>query len=127
MGNVNTIQSKIMQLEGGAFQSLFDEYLYKKYKFTNIQTLGVQTATNKPTKGTPDAYVLTEDGKYILINYGRNTLNNGNSSPNQKKRYLIKTNVHSIILACFLYPKSEKISAVPTGHAVLRQTMLCSP
>ena len=49
-----------MQLEGGAFQSLFDEYLYKKYKFTNIQTLGVQTATNKPTKGTPDAYVLTE-------------------------------------------------------------------
>ena len=26
-----------MQLEGGAFQSLFDEYLYKKYKFTNIQ------------------------------------------------------------------------------------------
>ena len=51
-----------MQLEGGAFQSLFDEYLYKKYKFTNIQTLGVQTATNKPTKGTPDAYVLTEQG-----------------------------------------------------------------
>ena len=70
MSNVNLIQSKIMQLEGGAFQSLFDEYLYKKYKFTNIQTLGIQTATNKPTKGTPDAYVLTEDGKYILINYG---------------------------------------------------------
>lgn len=40
MGDVNTIQSKIMQMEGGAF------------------------------KGTPDAYVLTEDGKYILINYG---------------------------------------------------------
>lgn len=50
MSNVNLIQSKIMQLEGGAFQSLFDEYLYKKYKFTNIQTLGVQTASNKPTK-----------------------------------------------------------------------------
>ena len=59
-----------MQLEGGSFQSLFDEYLYKKFKFTNIQTLGVQTATNKPTKGIPDSYVLTEDGKYILINYG---------------------------------------------------------
>lgn len=40
-----------MQLEGGAFQSLFDEYLYKKYKFTNIQTLGVQTATNTKAKG----------------------------------------------------------------------------
>ena len=59
-----------MQLEGGAFQKLFDAYLYKKYKFNNIQTLGVQTGTNKPTKGTPDSYVLADDGKYILINYG---------------------------------------------------------
>ena len=58
MGNVNTIQSKIMQLEGGAFQSLFDEYL-NKYKFTNIQTLGVQTATNKPTKGTLRFYYFS--------------------------------------------------------------------
>ena len=54
MNNVNSIQNAIMQLEGGAFQKLFDAYLYKKYKFNNIQTLGVQTGTNKPTKGTPD-------------------------------------------------------------------------
>lgn len=59
-----------MQLEGGSFQKLFDAYLYKKYKFKNIQTLGVQTGTNKTTKGTPDSYVLTEEGNYILINYG---------------------------------------------------------
>lgn len=58
MGNINRIQNAIMQLEGGAFQKLFDAYLYKKYKFNNIQTLGVQTGTNKPTKGTPDSYVL---------------------------------------------------------------------
>ena len=70
MNNVNLIQNAIMQLEGGAFQKLFDAYLYKKYKFNNIQTLGVQTGTNKPTKGTPDSYVLTDDKKYILINYG---------------------------------------------------------
>jgi len=30
MSNINLIQNKIMQLEGGAFQKLFDEYLYKK-------------------------------------------------------------------------------------------------
>ena len=39
MGNINRIQNAIMQLEGGAFQKLFDAYLYKKYKFNNIQTL----------------------------------------------------------------------------------------
>ncbi len=70
MNNINHIQNAIMQLEGGAFQKLFDSYLYKKYKFKNIQTLGVQTGTNKPTKGTPDSYVLTDEKKYILINYG---------------------------------------------------------
>lgn len=70
MKNVNFIQSAIMQLDGGAFQKLFDAYLYKKYKFKNIQTLGVQTGTNKTTKGTPDSYVLTDEGNYILINYG---------------------------------------------------------
>lgn len=59
-----------MELEGGAFQKLFDAYLYKKYKFKNIQTLGVQTGTNKTTKGTPDSYVLTDESNYILINYG---------------------------------------------------------
>lgn len=70
MSKVKEIQSKIMQLEGGAFQALFDQYLYKKYKLKNIQTLGSQMGTNKPTKGVPDAYVLTREGKYILINYG---------------------------------------------------------
>lgn len=80
LSNINLIQSAIMQLEGGAFQKLFDEYLYKKYKFKNIQTLGVQTGTNKPTKGTPDPYVLTDNGKYILINYGTVS-----SQPTEKK------------------------------------------
>lgn len=70
MGKVNAIQNAILQLEGGAFQSLIDEYLYKKYQFDNIQTLGVQAGTHKPTKGVPDSYVVTKDNKYILINYG---------------------------------------------------------
>ena len=96
-----------MQLEGGAFQSLFDEYLYKKYKFTNIQALGVQTATNKPTKGTPDAYVLTEDGKYILINYG-----SVSSQPAGK--------IRDDILSCFntakLSLRKDKIKKIICGH-----------
>lgn len=39
-----------MELKGGAFQRLFDAYLYKKYKFRNFKALGVQTGTNKPQK-----------------------------------------------------------------------------
>ena len=70
MSYINEIQNKILELEGGAFQKLFDEYLYKRFGFNNIQTLGVQLGTNKPKKGVPDSYVQTENGKYILINYG---------------------------------------------------------
>lgn len=96
-----------MQLEGGAFQKLFDEYLYKKYKFKNIQTLGVQTATNKPTKGTPDSYVLTDDGKYILINYG-----SVSSQPVKK--------IQDDILSCFdkakLSLSKDKIKKIICGH-----------
>ena len=108
MGRINLIQSKILDLEGGAFQKLFDEYLYKRYKFNNIQTLGVQTGTNKPTKGIPDSYVLTDDGKYILINYG-----SVEAQPARK--------IKEDIQYCYEKAKQvigiEKISKIICGHS----------
>lgn len=107
MSNINIIQNKIMELDGGEFQKLFDEYLYKRNGFSNIQTLGVQTGTNKPTKGTPDSYVLTPEGKYILINYGSVT------SQSSKK-------IKSDILSCFNSSKlsldKNKIKKIICGH-----------
>lgn len=70
MSKINVIQNAIKELEGGEFQKLFDAYLFKKYKFDNIQTLGVQEGTNKTTKGTPDSYVVNYDSTYTLIMYG---------------------------------------------------------
>ena len=108
MGRINLIQSKILELEGGAFQKLFDEYLYKRYRFNNIQTLGVQTGTNKPTKGIPDSYVLTDDGKYILINYG-----SVKAQPARK--------IKEDIMSCYEKAKqvigAEKISKIICGHS----------
>lgn len=70
MSKINQIENAILQLEGGKFQKLVDQYLYLKYKFTNIQPLGAQQGTDKTTKGVPDSYVRTTDGKYIAIMYG---------------------------------------------------------
>ena len=96
-----------MQLEGGAFQKLFDAYLYKKYKFKNIQTLGVQTGTNKTTKGTPDSYILTDEGNYILINYGT-------------VRSQSAAKIKADILSCFEQSKlslnKDKIQKIICGH-----------
>lgn len=107
MSKINNVQQAIMQLEGGAFQSLFDAYLYKKYKFNNIHTLGVQTGTNKPTKGTPDSYIYNDDGTYTLINYG------SVSDYSTKK-------IKADILSCFddakLKLEKSKISKIICGH-----------
>ena len=57
MSRFNVIQNAIMELDGGTFQKLLDSYLFKKYKLKNIHPLGVQTGSNKVTKGTPDSFV----------------------------------------------------------------------
>ncbi len=57
MGKINIIQQKIKELSGGNFQKLCDRYLYKKYNFSNICSLGSEDGTNKPTKGIPDSYI----------------------------------------------------------------------
>ncbi|MEG1151164.1 MAG: hypothetical protein RSD51_03670 [Malacoplasma sp.] len=70
MSVINTIENAIISLDGGSYQKLMDAYLMRKYQFNNIHPLGVQTGTDKTTKGTPDSYVECENGKYIIIMYG---------------------------------------------------------
>ena len=107
MSYVNLIQQAIKQLEGGAFQKLFDAYLVKKYDFNNIQTLGVQGGTNKSKKGVPDSYVYTDDSKYVLILYG-----SVQNNPVAKLK--------SDILSCFdskkLQLDKNKIKKIICGH-----------
>ena len=70
VSDINKVEKAIISLDGGSYQKLMDAYLMKKYQFSNIYPLGVQTGTNKPTKGTPDSYVECDNGQYILIMYG---------------------------------------------------------
>ncbi|TYQ15860.1 UNVERIFIED_CONTAM: hypothetical protein Cloal_2350 [Acetivibrio alkalicellulosi] len=70
MSKINQIQNAIRELSGGAYQKLMDAYLYKRFEFKNIMPLGSHAGTDKTTKGTPDSYVITDEGKFILIVYG---------------------------------------------------------
>ena len=70
MTRINIIQNKIIEMDGGIFQNLCDGYLYKKYRFENIHSLGSQEGTNKTTRGVPDSYIRHEDGTYTFIMYG---------------------------------------------------------
>lgn len=64
------IQDKMKELEGGAFQKIFNDYLFCEYHPDNFNTLGSELGTNKTTKGVPDSYFRRPNGKYVLINYG---------------------------------------------------------
>lgn len=70
LSRINAIQQAILELDGGEYQKLMDAYLYKKFKYKNIEPLGSHTGSNKVTKGIPDSYVKLDNGKYALIMYG---------------------------------------------------------
>ncbi|HAB6376322.1 TPA_asm: hypothetical protein GYH79_00215 [Listeria monocytogenes] len=71
MSRLNRIQNEIKQLEGGRFQKLCDNYLYRKRSWGNIVSLGSMEGTDKTTKGIPDTYFFDdEQNSYILIMYG---------------------------------------------------------
>lgn len=105
MSKINQIENAILKLEGGKFQKLVDQYLYRKYKFSNIQSLGSQQGTDKPTKGVPDSYVRTFDGKYIAIMYGTYT---------KEAAKFVK--VKSDIISCLERVKNEDLTEIICCH-----------
>ncbi|AOE49260.1 nSTAND3 domain-containing NTPase [Kangiella sediminilitoris] len=68
MASQNQIKIKICELEGGGFQRLCDDWLYKK-GYENINSIGMMKATDRVTIGTPDSLLMQENGKYIFGEY----------------------------------------------------------
>lgn len=68
MANTETIKQKILQLDPGTFQNLCDAYL-SKIGYSDIVSLGSKAGTKKTTRGTPDSYFMTADGKYVFAEY----------------------------------------------------------
>ncbi|MBC1334033.1 hypothetical protein HB820_01910 [Listeria booriae] len=94
MAKINEIQAAIIQLEGGAYQSLMDAYLYIKYGYSNISELGSHLGTNKTVKGSPDTFVRKDNGKYILITYGTVTNMSYSKIEEDIKKCLDPTKTH---------------------------------
>jgi len=68
MANTNQIKSKLLEMEGGAFQALCDDWLHRK-GYENINGIGMMQTTNKVVQGTPDSLIIQEDGTYIFAEY----------------------------------------------------------
>lgn len=88
MVDINQIQTKILALGSARFQKFCDAYLYEKFEWSNIKTLGTKEESDKTTKGTPDTFVDNGDETYTFIMYGTT----------DKKRIIAK--LESDILDC---------------------------
>lgn len=74
MSKINQIQSRIRELEGGAFQKLADAYLHKK-GYERINPLGLVIGANKVRKGTPDTLIALPSGKFVFVEHTTNQPN----------------------------------------------------
>jgi hypothetical protein len=68
MSKLNQIQNELLELDGGAFQKLADNYLYKK-GYEHINPLGSVIGKNKVRTGTPDTLVVLPNGKYVFVEH----------------------------------------------------------
>lgn len=64
----NRIRSKLLELEGGIFQRLCDDWLHRK-GYENINAIGMMQSTDRVTKGTPDCLFIQPDGYYVFSEY----------------------------------------------------------
>lgn len=65
---LNKIERAIEEVDPTTFQKLCDEYL-KKEIGGHLNPLGSEDGKNKPTKGTPDSYILKDNGDIYLMEY----------------------------------------------------------
>ncbi|MFD3396318.1 hypothetical protein ACE41R_05680 [Alteromonas macleodii] len=68
MGVQNQIKSKLLEMEGGKFQRLCDDWLHRK-RYENINPIGMMNTTDRVVKGTPDCLIMQKNGKYIFSEY----------------------------------------------------------
>jgi hypothetical protein len=68
MASVNTIQQRILEMDGGEFQKLCDAYL-SKIGFGKPNSTGGVAGTNKVRKGTPDTFFERPNGNFVFAEY----------------------------------------------------------
>jgi hypothetical protein len=68
MTKLNEIQRQILMMNAANFQKLVDSYLVAT-GYRNITSLGSAAGIESTRKGTPDAYFVLKNGKYVFVEY----------------------------------------------------------
>ena len=71
--NLQEVENAIRAMNQAAFQELGDLFMISKNRdYSAFVCIGSQYGKQKTTKGTPDTFILTHDGKYIMVEYSTN-------------------------------------------------------
>ena len=66
MASITEIKRRILELGAGQFQEFCDTLLHKM-GYGVVHGYGMQPGTVNTTKGNPDTYFRTPDGKYVFV------------------------------------------------------------
>ena len=71
--SLQEVENAIRVMNQAAFQELGDLFMISKNRdYSAFVCTGSQYGKQKTTKGTPDTFILTHDGKYIMVEYSTN-------------------------------------------------------
>ena len=71
--SLQEVENAIKAMNQAAFQELGDLFMISKNRdYSAFICTGSQYGKQKTTKGTPDTFILTHDGEYIMVEYSTN-------------------------------------------------------
>ena len=84
--SLKEVENAISAMNQAAFQELGDLFMISRNRdYSAFVCIGSQYGKQKTTKGTPDTFILTHEGKYIMVEYSTNET--------QKEKKLIECDI----------------------------------
>ena len=109
--NLQEVENAIIAMNQAAFQELGDLFLISKDSDYNaFVCTGSQYGKQKTTKGTPDTFILTHDGKYLMVEYSTNETKREKKLIEDFEKCLIENDIESSKLKCIILFANYKLS-----------------
>lgn len=116
--SLQEVENAIRVMNQAAFQELGDLFMISRNQdYSAFVCIGSQYGKQKTTKGTPDTFILTHDGKYIMVEYSTNETQKEKKLIEDFEKCLIekgieKSKLNSIILFANYKLNKEEVIAI---------------
>lgn len=106
MSKINQVEKILQEIDATKFHKLADSFLSKKFSY-EIHSNGTKIGEDKPTKGTPDSFAISENGHYVFMEYttqktniSEKFLKDLNKCFDEEKTGIPVNQIEKVILAC---------------------------